>query len=122
MAIVAPDALEGLLQQLRSRLQDIPYVCLSSRIVHLYFLSYADKSNRDRSVDPQSFAWKLLLTVLGALALWITLGRERDQPIRYKVPSPKLPEKDEFLDRPSIKVSASFGPSDGYHSATRLTV
>lgn len=61
-----------------------------------------------RVADFQPFIWKLLLTALGALALWITFGGERDQPIRYKVPSPKLPEKVEFLDRPSIKVRIPF--------------
>lgn len=41
----------------------------------------------------------LLLLVI----VWYFRG-EHDQPIRYRVPSPKVPEPKEILQKPSIKV------------------
>lgn len=41
---------------------------------------------------------------MSALLLWYLAFRENDQPIRYEVPSPKLPEKPEILEQPAIKV------------------
>lgn len=42
---------------------------------------------------------------LALLAVWwLFLKGENDKPVRYRVPSPKLPDKDEFLSNPSIKV------------------
>lgn len=48
--------------------------------------------------------WTFIWTGLTALAVWYLGFRENDTPIRYKVPSPKRPEKVEILDEPSIKV------------------
>ncbi|KAK0633292.1 Aldehyde/histidinol dehydrogenase [Immersiella caudata] len=64
------------------------------------------------------FLWPILWTGLGALALWFMVFRENDQPIRYKIPSPKEPEKVEILQSPSIKVPGSsaiqcYSPADG---------
>lgn len=43
--------------------------------------------------------WPLLL-----IAILLYFKGEHDQPIRYRVPSPKVPEPKEFLQKPSIKV------------------
>ena len=39
--------------------------------------------------------------------MWYLGFRENDQPIRYRIPSPKLPENVEILSSPAIKVSGS---------------
>lgn len=42
---------------------------------------------------------------LALLAVWwLFLKGENNQPVRYRVPSPKLPEKEELLSNPTIKV------------------
>ncbi|KAK1758568.1 Aldehyde/histidinol dehydrogenase [Echria macrotheca] len=58
-------------------------------------------------IEIPNFVWTLVWTCVGASALWYMAFREKDQPIRYKIPSPKLPEKHEILEQPSIKVSGS---------------
>ncbi|KAM7208878.1 betaine aldehyde dehydrogenase [Naviculisporaceae sp. PSN 640] len=54
---------------------------------------------------------KAALTVFwpGALlfAVWYLWIRENDKPIRYKVPPPKIPEKYEVLENPTIKAPGS---------------
>jgi len=37
----------------------------------------------------------------------MTVGLDSDQPIRYNVPRPKVPEDSEILEKPTIKVSGS---------------
>lgn len=54
--------------------------------------------------DISGVAWPLFWTSLGALTFLYLVLRENDRPIRYTVPSPKLPEKFEILDEPAIKV------------------
>jgi len=51
--------------------------------------------------------WPVLWTTIGALAVWLLAIRENDQPIRYKIPSPKLPEKTEILKSPTIRAPGS---------------
>ncbi|KAK4043744.1 Aldehyde/histidinol dehydrogenase [Parachaetomium inaequale] len=80
---MATETVRGLLEQLRVAIQDLGLA------------------------DVPEFAWPLLWTGLGALALLYLALRENDQPIRYTVPSPKRPEKVEILDEPAIKVSGS---------------
>lgn len=56
------------------------------------------------SFDFPSYVWTAVWTLLGVGAVWVLLTRENDEPIRYKVPPAKLPEKQEILERPDIKV------------------
>jgi len=49
----------------------------------------------------------LLWTAIAGFALWYLAVRENDQPIRYKVPSPSVPEQTEILQPPVIKVPGS---------------
>ncbi|KAK3298308.1 Aldehyde/histidinol dehydrogenase [Chaetomium fimeti] len=80
---MATEAVGSLLEQLRVAAQDLGLV------------------------DIPEFAWPLLWTGLGALALLYLALHENDQPIRYNVPSPKRPDKVEILDEPAIKASGS---------------
>ncbi|TPX13889.1 uncharacterized protein E0L32_005589 [Thyridium curvatum] len=53
-------------------------------------------------------AWPAIWTALAAIILYIVYSATTsDTPIRYKIPSPKLPEKEEILEKPSIKASGS---------------
>lgn len=49
------------------------------------------------------FVWMALWPLLLVAAVLYFKG-EHDQPIRYRVPSPKVPESKEILQKPSIKV------------------
>ncbi|KUI60154.1 hypothetical protein VP1G_07367 [Cytospora mali] len=51
-------------------------------------------------------AWTALWP-LALIAIWLYVKSENDEPIRYRVPSPKVPEPKEILENPSIKVSGS---------------
>lgn len=66
---------------------------------------HADQFSRPIALP--ELARTLLWTAIAAFALWYLAIRENDQPIRYKVPSPSLPEKTEILQAPAIKVSGS---------------
>ncbi len=63
---------------------------------------FLSKADGQPSIPDSVFTF--LWTGLAALALWYLGLRENDQPIRYKIPSPKKPETVEILDEPSIKV------------------
>ena len=65
----------------------------------------------DLSESTRTLLWTLLWTGLCALAVFHLTFRENDQPIRYKVPSPKRPETVEILDEPAIKVRIPFPPA-----------
>lgn len=41
---------------------------------------------------------------LALLVVWYFVLGENDQPIRYRVPSPKSPEREEILPNPTVKV------------------
>lgn len=98
------ETFEHWLAQAREQLQRLPYASA------LPFLSqHVDKT---RPADawlsgrldniPKSIwlaAWPLAL-----LAIWFYVKGENDQPIRYRVASPKKTEKEEILFNPSIKV------------------
>ncbi|KAK4231057.1 hypothetical protein QBC38DRAFT_496145 [Podospora fimiseda] len=58
-------------------------------------------------VDIPENAWPFVWTGVGLLVFSYIALRENDQPIKYTVPSPKLPEKVEILDKPAIKTSGS---------------
>lgn len=49
------------------------------------------------------FVWMVLSPLLLIAVIFYFKG-EHDQPIRYRVPSPKVPEPKEILKKPSIKV------------------
>ncbi|AEO65120.1 uncharacterized protein THITE_2044375 [Thermothielavioides terrestris NRRL 8126] len=51
--------------------------------------------------------WPYVWTALGVLVVCYLALREDDRPIRYTVPSPKMPDQVEILDEPSIKVAGS---------------
>ncbi|KAK5663207.1 hypothetical protein OQA88_6625 [Cercophora sp. LCS_1] len=51
--------------------------------------------------------WTFIWMGAGALALWYLSFRENDRAIRYKVPSPKLPEQYRILEYPEIKAAGS---------------
>jgi hypothetical protein len=48
-------------------------------------------------------AWMAIWPLLLLIVVWFVKG-EHDQPVRYRVPSPKVPEPEEILQKPSIKV------------------
>ena len=83
--------------------------CKSRCLQHLLVLGICllNGRHRRRPIALPHFLWTLLWTGVGALAIWFLGIRENDRPIRYKVPSPQLPEKEQFLSQPSIKVSGS---------------
>lgn len=49
------------------------------------------------------FVWTALLPLLLIVVVFYFKG-EHDQPIRYRVPSPTVPEPKEILQKPNIKV------------------
>lgn len=50
------------------------------------------------------YLWTATWTILGVVAVWFLAFWEIDEKIKYKVPVPKLPEKFEILEEPSIRV------------------
>lgn len=62
---------------------------------------------RCRPVPVPQFMMLLVWIALGGFMIWYMALRENDKPIRYAVPSPKLPEKHEILQEPSIKLAGS---------------
>ncbi|KAK4187297.1 hypothetical protein QBC35DRAFT_498965 [Podospora australis] len=59
------------------------------------------------SIEASDFVWSLVWTAVALGAVWYIAIRENDQPVRYKVPSPKVPETVEILEEPSIKAPNS---------------
>lgn len=49
------------------------------------------------------FVWMILSPLLLIAVVFYFKG-EHDQPIRYRLPSPKVPETKEILQKPNIKV------------------
>lgn len=66
-------------------------------------VSSADDWLAGRLDDIPKLAW-LALWPLALLAVWVYLKGENDRPIRYRIPSPKTPDREEYLSNPSIKV------------------
>lgn len=52
------------------------------------------------------FAWTALWPLV-LLAIFFYVKSERGEPIRYRIPSPKVPEPSKILDNPSVKVSGT---------------
>lgn len=52
------------------------------------------------------FAWTALWPLV-LLAIFFYVKSERDEPIRYRIPSPKVPEPSKILENPSVKVSGT---------------
>lgn len=95
---------EHWLAQARGQLQRLPYASA------LPFLSRpvdtpqpADTWLSGRLEDVPKSVW-LAVWPLALLAIWLYLKGENDQPIRYRVASPKKTEREEILSNPSIKV------------------
>lgn len=63
----------------------------------------ADMCRDDSFDNVPIFAWMAFWPLILAVVVWYLKG-EHDQPIRYRVPSPKVPEPQEILQKPSIKV------------------
>ncbi|KAK3363523.1 Aldehyde/histidinol dehydrogenase [Lasiosphaeria hispida] len=59
------------------------------------------------SIELPIILWTFVWTSLCGLGVWYLAVRENTEPIRYSIPTPKLPEKLEILDQPAIKVSGS---------------
>lgn len=59
---------------------------------------------QDSRMSSFPYVWTAAWTVLGVVAVWYLAVRENDELIKYKVPAPKLPEKHEILENPSIRV------------------
>ncbi|KAK0729791.1 Aldehyde/histidinol dehydrogenase [Lasiosphaeris hirsuta] len=59
------------------------------------------------SIEVPVTLWTFAWTSLCGLGIWYLGIREKTDPIRYSIPTPKLPEKVEILDQPAIKVSGS---------------
>lgn len=60
------------------------------------------------SSDVREYGWKFIWPAVGLSIIWyMTVGLDSDQPIRYNVPRPKVPEDSEILEKPTIKVSGS---------------
>lgn len=98
------EVLEHWVAQAREQLQRLPYA------LNLPFMPQAVKAARPadswlsgRLEDVPKFIW-LALWPIALLAIWFYLTGENDQPIRYRVPSPKTPEREEILSNPSVKV------------------
>ncbi|KAL1882070.1 hypothetical protein VTK73DRAFT_2479 [Phialemonium thermophilum] len=54
-----------------------------------------------------AYVWRGVWTTLGIFILWTVFGGERERPVPYQVPQPKMPDRIEYLDEPSIKKSGT---------------
>ncbi|KAK3393078.1 Aldehyde/histidinol dehydrogenase [Podospora didyma] len=70
-------------------------------------LAIEDKLSKLGFLEVPQIALTLAWVVVGGLVFWYAAIRENAKPIRYKVPSPKTPDKLQILDPPAIKVSGS---------------
>lgn len=85
------------------QLQQIPYVraFLPDRVEPT---PPADTWFGGRLDDVPRSAWVAFWPLALLVVWWLFLKGKNDRPIRYRVPSPKLPEKEEFLSNPTVKV------------------
>ena len=107
MSVLPPSSLLGRLEDL---LQDTLYVYLSpcllsdhSRDWDSWNVSLLKRQHSSTGGLPK-FAWNVFWPSLVIFTVWFLWIRENDQPIRYTVPSPKVPAKYEVLEQPAIKV------------------
>lgn len=105
------DIVEHWAAQARQQLQRLPYVMsLLPATAHANANTKRPADDwvgarlQDIHMSPWLVIWPLVL-----LLVLFYLTRENDQPIRYRVPPPKTPEKKELLSNPSIKVCARRG-------------
>ncbi|KAG6367298.1 hypothetical protein INS49_001485 [Diaporthe citri] len=71
------------------------------------WLAQAQARLREPPFDnAQIFVWMILCPLLLIAVVFYFKG-EHDQPIRYRVPEPKVPEPKEILQKPNIKVSGA---------------
>lgn len=100
----AQDFFEQWLAQAQARLREPPYVQpLHRDRPWPTWRASADLCCGDSFDNVPVFAWMALWPLL-LIAVVLYFKGEHDQPIRYRVPSPKVPEPKEFLQKPSIKV------------------
>lgn len=102
------EVLEHWVAQARVQLQRLPYA------LNLPFTPEPEPIEVARPADgwlfgrfedvPRSIWLAIWSLGLGGLAIWFYLTAENDPPIRYRVPSPKTPEREEILSNPSVKV------------------
>lgn len=106
--MLVEDIAEHWAAQARQQLQRVPYV-----VSLLPAMAHANDDTRlptdnwlgTRLQDIQISPWLVIWLLILPLILFY-LSRENDQPIQYRIPSPKTPEKKELLSNPSIKVCA----------------
>lgn len=94
---------EHWLAQAREQLQRLPYALpfVPPRVEDTP--PAANGWSAGRLDDIPQAAW-LAIWPLALLAIFFYLKGENDQPIRYRVPSPHTPEREEILSNPTIKV------------------
>lgn len=100
------DIVEHWLAQARQQLQQLPYalsLCPSTEYVDT--TRPAGSWLGGRLNDLLKSSW-LVIWPLALLLFLLYWRSENDQPIRYRVPSPRTPEKEELLSNPSTKVCA----------------
>lgn len=79
----------------------------STALVRSLLVQLQDAIQDTSPIEMPRLLWPVLWTTIGAFTVWLLAIRENDQPIRYKIPSPKLPEKTEILESPTIKAPGS---------------
>lgn len=109
----ARELLEPWLNQAQEQLQRLPYASLvfpappqpveTTQPAGYWFPGKPDSM---RLEDIPQAVW-LALWPLALLVIYFYLKGEDDQPIRYRLPSPKMPEREEILSSPTIKVRTS---------------
>lgn len=106
------EVLEHWVAQAREQLQRLPYALnlpFTPEPEPVEVPRPADGWLSGRFEDVPRFVWLAVWPLaLSLLALWFYLTAENDQPIRYRVPSPKTPEREEILSNPSVKVRTAF--------------
>lgn len=102
------DIVEHWAAQARQQIERLPYVMsLLPATTHANDNTKLPTNNwlgarlQNIHVSPWLAIWCLVLPLI-----ILYLSRENDQPIQYRIPSPKIPEKKELLSNPSIKVCA----------------
>lgn len=95
--------LQETLEHWLGQIQQLPYVSsfMPDRVEPT---PPADTWFAGRFDDIPKSAWLIIWPLALIVLLWFFLVAENDQPIRYRVPSPKVPDQEEILTNPTIKV------------------
>lgn len=104
------------LAQARQQLQRLPYVLSPfSSTAPANAAHPGDSWLGGRPFNIKEFSWLAIWPLALLFAVYLLRGAS-EQPVRYRVPSPRTPEKKELLSNPSIKVCAPSGPQwHGHH-------